>query len=341
MRRGIILNGVSAAAVLVAVGLAGCERSEPAPEPVALDPARVTAALDAAEAYLVGGDRPKAAAILTVLIDRVPDSADGHEMLGRVELFDAVDADRRGDADAARTHRVAAFEHYTRATGLAPSAGLHQNCGVIAMGLGRFTDAAEHFTSAERLDPGSPQHPLYAAQVYLQQGDVEAADAALGRALALDPDEPVAHASRAVVAMEREQFEAALGHIQEARTIAPGDVRFRVQEARIHRRRGEPRIALDLLIGLGDGDRADRGVSEEMAASYAALDDQAAVAEVWSNRFAHHPEDDHAAASAGLAILRAGEPEAARWWLAQARTAVRGKGQPDPAVGELAAAVAP
>jgi tetratricopeptide (TPR) repeat protein len=340
MRRGIILHAkrlaVGALLPCLIGCLAACDAHEPAPPPPErTDPERVEAALEAAEEYLITGDTAKAGAILNVLLEQEPDAVDALELMGRVELLETAAADARRDRGAARAHREAAYDCYRRAAAASPtSAGLRHNAGIIAMGLDRLDEARRHFAEAETLSPRNPQHPLFAAQVEIREQAWPAARRALSRTLALDPDEPVAYASTAIVDLEEQRFDDALRNIHEARVIAPDDLRFRVQEARILRRSGSPRRALALLVGLDEGDRATAGVANELASAHADLGDHAAAATVWANRYQRDPaagDADRVAALAGLAMVSAGRLEDARLWLQQARLA----GGEAPEIAEL------
>jgi tetratricopeptide (TPR) repeat protein len=194
----------------------------------------------------------------------------------------------------------------------------------MAMAAGELDAALGCFTRAADLDPLRPQYPLFAAQVLIQLERYDEAEQRLEAVLELDPDEPLAHASLAVVAMERRAYVDALGHIAEARTIAPDDLRFRVQEARIHRRRGEPQLALQMLAGLPDQLRTEEAATAELAASYEALGDHVQAAEAWAARYRQRPTDPRAyiaAVRAGEAMLAAGRWAEAEIWLDQARVA--------------------
>ncbi|MBT8484631.1 MAG: tetratricopeptide repeat protein, partial [Phycisphaerae bacterium] len=233
-----------AALLLACAAAGGCPHPPDAHAPDPPTPAAVDASLRAAQTYLDGNEGPKAKAILARLLDRTPNDARAHELMARVLTGEAVALDAV-DADAAHRARRDAYAHYDRAATLDPHpAGLHQNAAILASMLREHGDAARHYEAAARLDPTNPQPPLYAAQTYLQLGDTAAARDAIARVLVIDPDEPLAHATLAMVALGEERFDAALEHVREARGLAPADVRFRTQEAKILRHRGEPHAAL-------------------------------------------------------------------------------------------------
>jgi predicted Zn-dependent protease len=321
-----------AALLLVAAGsvVFGCDRRSPEPAPrttpappAAVSEEAVEAALTAADQYLNAQEIEKAEAILTRLVTRAPAEGRARELLGQVLTLRASRAERRGERDAAVAARLDALEQYRAAVALDPdSAGLHHSAGVVAMAAGQADAALELFGRASRLAPENPQHPLYAAQVLIQQQQFAAAEEALRAVLALDPDEPVAHASLAIVAIETGRVDDAMAAIGEARAIAPRDLRFRAQEARIHRRAGDPQRALELLTALTPRERLDPAVAAEVAASFSAVGDHGSAAEVWAEQFrqrSEHPDAYRLAVQAGHASLEAGERGRAVWWVEQAR----------------------
>jgi tetratricopeptide (TPR) repeat protein len=244
-------------------------------------------------------------------------------MMGLVQSRKALAADRAGDDGGAATAREAAYEHYRHATRLDPdSPGLQHSAGLMATVAGETGAGLRHFRAAERLDPLNPQHPLYAAQLCITSGAYDEAVEHLNRVRLLDPDEPTAPASLAVVALARDDHAAALEAIADARAIAPHDLGFRTLEAKIHRRAGNADRALELLVPLAPRDRADEGVTIELATLYETRADHAAVARVWENRFEHAPRDARSyrsAVNAGAAHHRAGDRVAAERWLREAR----------------------
>ena len=146
----------------------------------------------------------------------------------------------------------------------------------------------------------------------------------LGRVLAIDPDEPHAHVSLAIVDLQRGDVEAALAHVAEARRIDPESLAFRAQHARILRRGGRPRAALDLLLPLEPAARAEPPLAREIAAAFTDLGDLDRAAEAWDH-CARRPVPAalrwRDALEAADAHLRAGDRQAARHWLQVARAA--------------------
>ncbi len=334
-------TGPAAAIVLgAALAVAACGRrvdvggADPpphdssAPRSPTVSTESIRAALTAAQRYLDGAELDKAEIILARLIERAPREGLGREMMGQVLVGQAARAERRGDTEAAGAARRAAFEQYRVATRLDPdSAGLHHSAGMVALAAGEPAAALDLFERAAELDPVDPQHPLFAAQILIQRGARSEAARHLARVLVIDPDEPLAHASLAVIALEEGRFDEALDRIATARDLAPSDLRLRLQEARIHRRRGKPGRGVELLAGLGPEPRRDPGVCDELAACLTDLGRHEAAAAVWENLYRRGPRDRlayRAAARAGAAHLRAGNRSQAEEWLEQAQLGAPG-----------------
>ena len=318
------------ACLLICFGLTRCgEPDSPAgaAQPgtaaaAAVSPAAVEAALGAAEQYLSSSDVPRAEAILRRLIEQAPAESRARELYGRVLSLKTMQARQHGRPAIGDRLAAEAYAQYRQAVDLAPgSPGLHQSAGEVASVAGLDEAALGHFEAAARLDPASAKHPLYAAQVLIRQGRLDEAEAALARVLALDPDEPFGFASQGVIALERGDCDRALACIAEARRIEPGQLGFRVQDAKIRRRCGEPVGALELLATLDDRQRAEEAVVHELAASYVALGEHRKAAEAWLHRYRSRPSSWEAAVRAAEAFLEAGDRAEARRWLQRAKAA--------------------
>jgi tetratricopeptide (TPR) repeat protein len=141
--------------------------------------------------------------------------------------------------------------------------------------------ALAHFQEAERLDPANAQYALFAAQLLKQDHRLDEAEAAIQRALALDPTEPYARATLAMIALERQQFDRALQEITIARQGLPDDVGLRAQHAKVYRHMNQPRQGLELLIGLADADRAQEAATFEIATAFDMLGEPMRAAAAW------------------------------------------------------------
>jgi len=272
----------------------------------------VEAAMQAAEEYLSSREYTNAQAILETLLAKKPDYVEGWEALGQVLFSQAIQAQGEGREKDAAVLRLAAYESYARAVELQPgSAGLQHSAGIMALSADMDEEAVRHFAAAGALDPDNVQHPLYEAQVHLKHGRLDDAEAALERAHAIDEDEPFTISSMAIVAMEREDYDRAIELIVQARAIDPRSLGFRAQEARIRRRAGQPREAIDLLQHLPLSERAQHGIASELATCYELIGDYARAAAAWSARWESAQDDWQAALHAAEAHMRAGDQTAA------------------------------
>ena len=182
--------------------------------------------------------------------------------------------------------------------------------------------ALSQYLHAARLDPLNPQPLVFAAQVLISSEKLDEAQTQLEKALVLDPDEPIIHASLGLIDMQRERYEEAFEHIAEARRIAPHDIGILIQQARIFRRSGDARHALELLISLDDFQKTDEAVVLELAAGYEALDRPGDAAEAWVHRIltrSEYPTRWRDAIKAAEAYLKAGERQRAWSWIQEAK----------------------
>jgi tetratricopeptide (TPR) repeat protein len=332
---GPIIVTAGAAILWITVSVIGCGRAQDAESPTAATdnsgPQRssaIEAALAAAEQYLDGNDLASAETILVKLLEAGPANYRAHELYGRVLYLRGVHAQRAGRDEAGAELFAAAYDHYrasveaAEAVEAAVAAGLNQSAGEIASAAGLSERAVAHFQAAGRLDPASPKHPLYEAQMLIQLERTAEARRALERVLELDPDEAYAYASLAAVAMAEGNRVSALRHIREARDIAPGNLGIRIQEARLRRQCDEPRQALELLMALDERLRAREAVTAEIAACHLALGNPVEAARAWEYRYRRHPRQPtawRAAVRAGEAHLAAGRRQDAQWWCREAR----------------------
>ena len=315
------------------ISLGSCGRDADTPHAPAAEVSRaaVEASLEAAEQYLTTGNTANARAIIDRLLVKAPRDPRAHELYGRILYLEGFKARGAGD-DAAASRLVSeasdwygtAVENAEADAGFAPSAlaGLHQSAGEIASAAGRREQALQHFRTAGRLDPASSKPPLYEAQILIQLGRHDEATRALKRTLELDPDEAYAHASLAELALKRADPEAAVGHITLARRIDPGNLTLRLQEARIHRRAGEPGRGVELLVALDQSTRAQEAIAAEIAECYLQLGEPRKAAQAWELLYRlrpRHPAAWRAAVRAAEARIAAGDRERARWLYEQAR----------------------
>ena len=281
----------------------------------------IQAAIEAVEKYEIAGDLESAEAIAARLCERAPSDWRAAELYGRVLVMRGLAAAEAGDAAATGFYHRA-YEQYRSAVALEPTPELHQSAGSVAVMGGENQAALGHYLAAAAIDPLNPQHPLFAAQLMLQERRFQEADDLLARALELNPELATAQASRAVVAMEDGRFDEARSLVAAARQLDPANLDLRLVEARILRRSGDPNAALRLLLPLNERDRAAAPVATEIALSFNALGNHRKEAEAWMHRCglrANDPQIWRAQIQAGRALLRAGERERANLWLQEAQ----------------------
>jgi type IV pilus assembly protein PilF len=182
--------------------------------------------------YLSSGDFDAAKQRANALVKRRPDSVDAHTYL-------AVALDRSGDAAGAGTH-------YLRATELAPAnGGVLGNYGIWLCGQGHTTDSLGWFDRALAL-PGYTDSPVILANsgaCAVKAGQQQRAERDLRRAIAFDPENPVA-----LTALAQREFGA--GNAFEARAFserrlaaAPADPKALLLASQIEQKLGDSAAA--------------------------------------------------------------------------------------------------
>jgi tetratricopeptide (TPR) repeat protein len=308
--------------ILIGVFLGGCGTEPSPPEGSTMTPAAIETSLDAAERYLATGSPTEAEAIAIRLVEDAPGHHGPHDLLGRIAVRRALGLQASGRDDEATRMFAVAYSHYEQATGRAPDiAGLQQAAGEIAVLAEMPAVALVHYQAAADLAPDDPRPPLYMAQVLLADGDTAEARRWIEHVLVLDPDQPHALASLAMIEAEAGDWPAAFKAISLARASQPDELGLRVMEARLHRRHGDPERALELLLALDEVDRVDVVVATELASNWLQLDEPERAVDVWSRCFAAHEgtaRSGRIAVEVAHAWIEAGSMEEASVWLEQA-----------------------
>lgn len=305
---------------LVLASTWGCDDRSNVPAATTTTSATVTweaidAALNAAEEYRQGGEFGKAEVILRQLIDKAPQEPRARVALGENLLMQAAEAGTKGNEVAANELAREASTHYRAAVEVEPnSAGLRHSAAMAALKAGDEAGAIEQLQAAIKLDATNPQYPLHLAQLLIKAKRYDEADAAVKVVLALTPDEPLAIATAAALAMERGDGEEAVRQIEAARAIDPGSLALRVQESKIRRRMDQPRRAVELLISLSESDRGQEAVAFEIATAYGMIEEHQRAALAWELCARANPRSVLAATKASESWLAVGESDqAARW----------------------------
>lgn len=217
------------------------------------DAGTVDAILDAARRYSASGDLDKAEAVLRAGVAEHPADAPLRRALADVLLRQ----DNKAEA-------LAQYERLVE-DGSA-SADDAFRAGSLAAVLNDPAKAAAYHERAQALDPANPDYPVHLARAQIALGQIDAAKASLTRAAVLDEGRGVVWGMLAELALRENKLDMASQHIAKARRLEPDVAAWRVLEARILTRRGEPERALLLLRGLGEADRWQPPVVKARAA---------------------------------------------------------------------------
>jgi len=254
------------------------------PGSITLPAAVPTSALDAlarSQPLLVDARWEEAIAILAPAAEAYPNDQELH-----IAMSAAYQGLRRWDK--ALPSLITAIE-------IGPaSATMHVQAGTIANTLGKLDAAAAHYARAQALEPTQARHPLFLAMIQIKQSKDAAATASLVRATVLDPDLAEAWGTLAELALRGNTPAMALQHTSKARALQPTVVRWRVVEARAHRRANAPQEAADVLVGLADADRLTPAVLTELTSALGMLRRPAEAAAQYEAAAAR-PGDHHAA----------------------------------------------
>ena len=282
---------------------------------------KLEASLDAAQQYIDNDELYKAETILHKVIEKSPSTMEAHEMLARAVFRKASLAKEGGNVVGGRKLYREAYDHYARAASLSPDiAGLQQNAGEFAVAAHLPIKALQHFSEARTLDPTNLKHPLYEAQMLLQENRIDEAEESIAAVLALDPNQPYGLATSASIYMERGEKIRALDTIRQARelaTINEEDLAFRTMEARFLRLMDQPQKSLELLLPLDFETRTTSGVTYEIALAQLAMDRPGKALAAWDDRY-RTTHDWEAARGAAEACLAGGNIGDAWMWFRRA-----------------------
>lgn len=248
MARSALLIAVGAGVILAATaGVILRPRSGPptGPEKATDHPSTGLAGevvLDSARRLLAAGEFGKGEAVLRGGLARDPDDRAMREALAEALL-------RQDRPDEA-------FEQYAElvASG-SDSAEVAFRAGSLAARRGEAGAAAPYFERAQALDPANADYPVHLASAQIALGRIDEAKASLIRAGVLDEGRSVVWGMLGELALRENRLDLAAHHIARARALDPDAAAWRVVEARVLIRRGEPERALLLLGGLGEADR--------------------------------------------------------------------------------------
>jgi tetratricopeptide (TPR) repeat protein len=246
------------------------------------------------------GGMKEARAVLADLVEQYPLDGRSHALYAQA-LFATRDI-------------KAAYEHAARATELgAAKDSVYQFAGELAMKLGKFEEAREHFRTAVAIDGDAPQHRLRLASVLLRLNNNDEAQMQALQAIQLEPSLHQARGILAELAVRRGQLEQAIAQLRAAvsltdRGTEPHTI-YLLRQVQLMRRNNQPAEALAALQELGQRVRMDQRIVAEIAQCQLMLSRPGDAAQSWATLLKYQPTNATAAAEAAMSYRRAGDEE--------------------------------
>lgn len=259
-----------------------------------VDLGSTAAVLKAARTYVGGQELGKAESVLRRALETRPGDALMREMLGDVLL--------QGEDEAGAMAQYAELAARTDAT-----AEVLFKAGSLAAGMGDHEGAVAYLTRSVGADPSLADASVQLANAQLELGRVEEAKATLVRTAVLDDGLGVVWGMLAEIAVRENALEIASQHIAKARRVDPENIAWRVLEARVMRRRGEPEKAVLLLDGIRGDERFEPPVLAEMATALGMLGRGADALSIYLVGVRERPDDAEIRYRAALWAEREGE----------------------------------
>lgn len=310
---------VAVGAVVWALTIGGCGPATPppAPTPPTATAAELASATAAADKALNDGRVDDALTLARFVAER-DRSGKGHELLGRVWLVRASQAEQASDSAAATSARAAAAEAYRKAADADPSnAALQDAAGMVVDMIGDRYSAAAYYSKAIDLDGTNPAYRLHRGNAHLRNRQVNLARIDARALLAMAPNEAWTNALCAEVEIAELQPTLAIPYAERARELAPRDITFRVLHARALRANQQTSDAVELLMALPETERGARSVAAELAEGWCAMHRPEKAAEAWELAYRTAPQHEKlpCALAAGDARIKAGDRPGAKSWL--------------------------
>jgi len=329
------LSGMAAGLVVVAIMVGkSVVGSTPtgvsAAQPRATVAESVEAGLEAAATYMRQKQFPEASAILGRLTERSPTDqgvrvAYAQSLLGEQKFGPAYEQYEAAIAlmGVPAMKPSPGMDSTTKSGAVVRNpvgAQLHFEAGTCANMAGKPERAVEHYWMAQVLDPAEARYPLFLGMMQIKTGDTQAANASLLRAAKLKPDLAEAWGTMAELAVQQNRLGLAEQHLQKARMLQPEVARWRIVEARVANRQGDPERAAKLLLALDEGTRNGKAVLALLSESFGLLSRPDDAARAWAGATKVYPADAEVFYQAALWSQRAKQPDAAAGF---ARTAAR------------------
>lgn len=212
-----------------------------------------------AEEHLLEQQPERAERILRDALVRYPESPDL-----RIQLGEALLTLGRSEE---------AYMQYSEALSKTPeNPRLQFATGTLASLAGKTDLAARHYKAAQSLDPTNPQYPLYLAQMERKLGQNDEARASLVRAAKLEPDLAIAWGTLADLSLAENNLEMAAHYLEKAAELEPGNPNWRLLQARLLRRQGQPeQVALLLSALASEARKPDPMILREQALAFGML----------------------------------------------------------------------
>lgn len=165
---------------------------------------------------------------------------------------------------------------------------------------------------AQAVEPGEARYPLYLAMVQIRRGEEDAGGASLLRAVRLKPDLPEAWGTMAELELKHNRVNLAAQHLESALRLQPGELRWRLVQARILNRQDKPAEAATVLLALSEAERGRVEVLGLLSESYGLLGKPREAGEAYARVFKGSPDKPELAYQAALWFEKAKETGRAR-----------------------------
>jgi tetratricopeptide (TPR) repeat protein len=266
----------------------------------------IAAALDSGRTLSRQGEWGKAEAVLRAAAQRAPEDQEI-----RVALAEACLGLKRYPES---------YEQYEKALAIGPrDSKLEFAAGQVASQAGMNDRAIEHYSMAQASDPKNPSIPLMLGLAQRKAGTIDAAKASLLRAANLDPSNAYAWGSMADIALNENNLELASQHIAKARQLQPESKEWRLIEARVLARKGDPERALMGLLPMDPSQKREAQVARLIAQCYGMLNRPRDAAATLADAAESDPKNADLAFEAGTAMLHAGDKPKAREFALRAK----------------------
>jgi tetratricopeptide (TPR) repeat protein len=221
---------------------------------------------------------------------------------GRADVADPVSGPQQGEvpASGARTSlRLGGEAASLGQLALAPEHRTRFNDWGIGLLLqGDLRDAVTVFRLVQQIDPTYADGFVNEARAFLMEGDLDAAEAALQRALELQPDGFKASYFMSQVAAGRGEFERAVELLERVKRDFPYDRQVRLDLARIHYLEGRYEAAVQEGLAALDIDPEELGAHYTLALAYRAMGDTDKAA-IHDARYRRYKDDEDIQAITG------------------------------------------